>query len=182
MRDDSPATLRRTANLLGALACEVSDRLENMLKAHPNQTDSAAAALNLVEAVPAMSNVQLSQALKLSHPATVRLVAKLQSEGLIDVRDAADKRAVALHVTAKGRRRADALVSDRNRALATMVAALSDTEQQQLSRLLTKLLTPLVDEVGRAEYICRLCDFASCPHDACPVERADEQLRRASDG
>ena len=182
MSNEFPAALRRTANLLGALACEVSNRLENMLKAHPNQTDSAAAALNLVEAVPGMPNVQLSQALKLSHPATVRLVAKLQSEGLIDVRDGADKRAVALHVTAKGRRRVAALVSDRNQALAQMVAVLSDAEQQQLARLMSKLMTPLVDDVSRAEYICRLCDFASCPHEACPVEGAEERLRRASNG
>jgi len=38
----------RTANLLGALAEEVSDRLNRLNKIHPNQTDSSSAALNVI--------------------------------------------------------------------------------------------------------------------------------------
>ena len=41
-------TRLRTANLLGALAGEVVERMERPLKRHPNQTDSAAAALNVL--------------------------------------------------------------------------------------------------------------------------------------
>ena len=50
----------RTANLLGALAGAVSDLLERRDKSHPNQTDSATAALNLIGFYEGCSNGALS--------------------------------------------------------------------------------------------------------------------------
>ena len=67
----------RTANLLGALACEISERLDERLKNHPNESDSAAAALNVISFYAGCSNNALSRALKLSHTTTVRLIDKL---------------------------------------------------------------------------------------------------------
>jgi MarR family transcriptional repressor of emrRAB len=46
----------RTANLLGALACEIAERVDLMLKGHPNASDSAAAALNIIGFYEGCSN------------------------------------------------------------------------------------------------------------------------------
>jgi MarR family transcriptional regulator, negative regulator of the multidrug operon emrRAB len=168
---------RRTANLLGALSGEINDRLVRMLQAHPNQTDSAAAALNVVAASEGLSNVALSQSLKLSHPATVRLVAKLKDEGLVDVRDAVDKRAIAIHITATGQQRVQDMLGDRNRILRDMIASLALDEQSQLEALLEKMLPPLASDACQAEYICRLCDHGCCSQKRCPVYLAIDGQR-----
>lgn len=162
----------RTANLLGALAGEVVDRLERTTKNHPNQTDSAAAALNVIALYEGCSNNELSRVLRLSHPATVRLVDKLEAEGAVERHATEDKRAVALYLTRKGRSRAKNILVTRCEALGDIVQSLSAHEQEQLSRLLEKLLRPLVRTEQDGDYICRLCDSVACPPDECPVHNA----------
>src|SRR5689334_2736128 len=82
----------RTANLLGALSGVVTERLVQRLKRHPNQTDSAAAALNVLTFWEGASNTELAKVLGLSHPATVRLVDRLEDAGLVEARPGRDKR------------------------------------------------------------------------------------------
>jgi len=162
----------RTANLLGALADEVSDRLNRLNKIHPNQTDSSSAALNVIALYEGCSNNELSRALQLSHPATVRLIDKLEIEGAVERRETKDKRAVALHLTRKGRGRAKEILVSRCAALRDIVAQLSRRDQEQLSTLLEKLLRPLVKTEQDGDHICRLCDTVACPPDSCPVHQA----------
>jgi DNA-binding MarR family transcriptional regulator len=169
----------RTANLLGALAGEVSNRLERLLKNHPNQTDSAAAALNTIALYEGCSNPQLSQTLRLSHPATVRLVDKLAVEGAVERRGTDDKRAVALYLTKRGRARAKAILVSRCEALRDIVSPLSVREREQLSKLMEKLLRPMVATVSDGDYICRLCDSVACPPENCPVHTAAIALASA---
>ena len=169
----------RTANLLGALACEISDRLERLIKLHPNQTDSAAAALNVVAFYEGCSISQLSNVLRLSHPATVRLIDKLAADQVVERRETDDKRAVALFLTKKGRVRANQILVTRCDALRNIVGTLSAREQEQLGGLLEKLLRPLVRTAQESDYICRLCDSVSCPPDICPVHL--EALAHAGD-
>lgn len=166
----------RTANLLGALAGEVTDRLERLLKHHPNQTDSAAAALNTIALYEGCSNMQLSRTLRLSHPATVRLLDKLEAEGSVERRGAEDKRAVALYLTRRGRARAKDILVSRFEALRDIVGPLTSREREQLGKLLEKLLRPLVKIPQDGDYICRLCDSVACPPDNCPVHQASVTL------
>lgn len=162
----------RTANLLGALSGEVSDRLNRLTKLHPNQTDSSSAALNVIALYEGCSNNELSRVLRLSHPATVRLIDKLEIEGAVERRETQDKRAVALHLTRKGRARAKEILVSRCDALRDIVGHLSRREQEQLSLLLEKLLKPLVKTAQDGDHICRLCDTVACPPDDCPVHQA----------
>jgi len=163
---------QRTANLLGAFAGEVVDRAEQRLKRHPNQTDSAAAALNVLAYYEGCSNLRLSRALRLSHPATVRLVDKLEAEGLVESRAGTDKRSVALHLTETGRTRARRILAERCAALCDLLDLLSLQEQAQLTRLLERLLSCLPENAEHAEYMCRLCDDSACPPATCPVHEA----------
>jgi MarR family transcriptional regulator, negative regulator of the multidrug operon emrRAB len=160
----------RTANLLGALACEISGRLDERLKKHPNQSDSAAAALNVISFYEGCSNNALSRALKLSHTTTVRLIDKLAAQGLVERRQAADRRAVSLFLTKQGREQARAVVKDRCVALGEIVDALSERQRSQFDRL-AEVLRSLTTSAEEADHICRLCDDSACPPDNCPVHQ-----------
>jgi MarR family transcriptional regulator, negative regulator of the multidrug operon emrRAB len=166
----------RTANLLGALACEIAERLDQKLKSHPNQTDSSAAALNIIGSYEGCSNAVLSRALKLSHPATVRLVDKLEVAGLVTSGKGEDRRSVALSLTEAGRMRARAIVEDRCLALGDIVDKLSPSRQAQLESLAEILLRALTTSAAEADYICRLCDDLVCPPDSCPVHKTATAL------
>jgi MarR family transcriptional repressor of emrRAB len=162
----------RTANLLGALAGEVSERLERRHKSHPNQTDTSAAALALLSYYDGMSNAELAAALGLSHPATVRLADKLEAAGLIQSLPGRDRRAVAFHLTGAGRARARRILTDRCAVIAEVTDALSADEQDQLAALLDRMLRAITPSMADAVHICRLCDEVACPEDSCPVHQA----------
>src|SRR5438132_168788 len=99
-------TRLRTANLLAAFAGEISERVEAALKTHPNQTDSGIAALNVMSFWEGITNAELAKAMKLSHTATVRLVDKLEAQGLVEARDGKDRRATYLYLTPAGQKAA----------------------------------------------------------------------------
>lgn len=161
----------RTANLLGALACEVAERLDQRLKNHPNESDSAAAALNVIGFYEGCSNNALSRALKLSHTTTVRLIDKLAAQGLVERREGTDRRAVSLHLTKRGREQAQAIIKDRCLALSEIVDVLSERQRSQFDRLAEILLRSLTTCAEEADHICRLCDDTACPPDDCPVHQ-----------
>ena len=165
-------TRLRTANLLGALSAEVSDRLERQLKRHPSQTSSSAAALNVIGFWEGCSNNDLASALRLSHTATVRLVDKLEADGLVEARPGRDKRAIALHLTKAGEAAVRRLLTERCAALEHITAALSAEESRVFTGLLEKLLRSVTPDMQAATQICRLCDQTVCPEKICPVHQA----------
>lgn len=167
----------RTQNLLGALSGAVAERLEPQDKGHPNQTDSSVAALKLIAQQKGCSNVALSQALGLSHPATVRLVDKLEAAGLVKRRPGTDRRTVALHPTPAGLARLRAVLEQRGAALEDVVALLTPEQRRQLDGIAETLLRGLTATPLGAAHTCRLCDEGACPPARCPVHiRAHELL------
>jgi MarR family transcriptional regulator, negative regulator of the multidrug operon emrRAB len=162
----------RTANLMGVLAGAVGDRLEQRRKAHPNETDSSLAALNLLSGFEGCSNLELSQAMKLSHPATVRLVDKLEAAGWVEGRPGEDRRSVSLWLTASGRKRVRQIARERGTALAKIVDRLSEQQRRNLDDIAQTLLRSMTTSGLEAAYICRLCDDGACPPQTCPVHQA----------
>jgi len=160
---------RRTAILLGAFAGELVGRLERNRKRHPNQTDSAAAALAVVASTDRLSNARLGAALRLSHSATVRLVDKLEANGLVKCRRAVDKRVVMIEATKRGRKRARAIIDDRRDAIVELLQPLKKRDRRRLARSLEKLLAALGPSPADARHICRFCDTAACPPERCPL-------------
>lgn len=169
-------TSARTANLLGALAAALGERAAVSFGDHPNQTDTASSALKLVAEAEGCSNAELALALGLSHPATVRLLDRLEQAALVERRQAADRRAVALHVTPAGRRRARAAVRTRGQVLQAAIQTLSPVQLEHLEEIATVLLTALTTSPLEGAHICRLCDEASCPHASCPVHQRAHAL------
>ncbi|WP_407050942.1 MarR family winged helix-turn-helix transcriptional regulator [Methyloraptor flagellatus] len=169
MTDAERAARLRTANLLGALALEVTQRAEQSAKRHPNETLSSSAALNVIGFYDGCSNNTLAQALGLSHTATVRLVDKLEAAGLVTSETGTDRRSVALKLTTSGRERARDIVAERCRQICDVLDMLPEADLQHLERITETLLRGMVDAAGDADHICRLCDETVCVPDRCPV-------------
>jgi MarR family transcriptional repressor of emrRAB len=159
----------RTANMLAAFAGEITERVGAVIKTHPNQTDSASAALNIMGFWEGITNAQLARALKLSHTATVRLVDKLEAQGFVQARGGEDKRATHLYLTEAGREAVQPSLAARCAAVDGYLDALTPTEERQFSKLLEKLMRPLGVDAYGVSHFCRLCDFVSCPADQCPM-------------
>jgi MarR family transcriptional repressor of emrRAB len=161
----------RTANLLGALAGEIAGRLERHGRLHPNETSSAAAALNVIGFYEGCSNGALSRALGLSHTATVRLVDKLELADLVLSETGADKRSVSLRLSDLGRERARAAVRERCLRLGDFIDVLTPQQRRQLDDIAEILLRSMVEAAQDADHICRLCDDSACPPGRCPVHQ-----------
>jgi DNA-binding MarR family transcriptional regulator len=169
----------RTANLLGALAGEIADRIERAGKLHPNETSSATAALNVIGFYEGCSNGALSRALGLSHTATVRLVDKLELAGLVHSKKGKDKRSVALRLTPLGRDRTRAVIRKRCLRIVDLIDVLTPQQRRQLDDIAETLLKSMVEAAQDADHVCRLCDGTACPTRRCPVHEKAVALESA---
>lgn len=160
--------------MLAAFAGEITERVGTAIKSHPNQTDSASAALNIIGFWDGITNAQLARALKLSHTATVRLVDKLEAQGLVEARGGNDKRVTHLHLTPAGRDAVLPMLAARCAAVERYLTILTSAEEQQLSALLEKLMQPLGTDAYSVCHFCRLCDLATCPADQCPMHAHED--------
>jgi DNA-binding MarR family transcriptional regulator len=163
----------RQANLLGALAIAVVDRLHQARADDDGRGLTATAALNHLRLRPGQNIDFLARLLHISHPATVRLVNRLEAEGLVERRpDEGDARSRALVLTPVGQRAALAAARRRLEILGQMLSPLTAADRRQLEPVLEKLLGALTMDRWNARHICRLCDFPTCQMPACPVDRA----------
>ena len=137
---------------------------------------TARAILNAVHMYPGCTIEQLRTAAGLSHPAAVRAVAGLVDAGLVNKAPGADRRAVALTLTAAGRRAVDRTLSSRNQILQRLTSHLNERERNQLDALLLKILWNETRDPGHSMQLCRLCDEAPCLAAGCPVDCRAEGL------
>lgn len=167
----------RVGNLLGALALAVDDAVGEATTSAAGHGGAGAAALATLVQYPGESVDALSKTLGLTSSATVRLVDRLQADGLLERRrDGRDGRAVALFVTTAGRRRAAATLAARHQALARVLSPLSDADQSALAPVLEALLQGLTTSPERGDRICRLCNLSTCPQLRCPVSQQQTLL------
>jgi DNA-binding MarR family transcriptional regulator len=157
----------RTANLLGVVGLAVANRIENTAREVLNHAGETPAALVVIGYDFGPSNDQLRRVLGLSHPGSVRLVDRLVGDGLVERREADDKRAVALFLTAEGHATRTRLLKGRLAAISPFLTVLDASEQQQLDALLHKMLSALDTTDLDRRRLCRLCDDSVCNN--CPI-------------
>jgi MarR family transcriptional regulator, negative regulator of the multidrug operon emrRAB len=165
----------RLANLLGALALTLARRIERAVTADTGLGPSSAAALVTLHTYAEDEPLGvLGGALGLSHPATVRLVDRLETGGLVvRGRGRGDARTVGLRLTVAGRHAARRTLGARASALREALAGLDAAERRALAPLLERLLAHATVDGRAANLICRLCDAGACGHPArCPVTQA----------
>ena len=167
---------QRTENLLGVLALLVTDEMNAQNTGAALAGPTARAMLNAVGQYPDSSIELLRDAVDLSHPAAVRAVAALVEAGLIEKKPGADKRAVALVLTAAGKREAKRMQTARERMLQRVVSRLDEGERIVFEDLLIKILWHETRDPAHAMQLCRLCDEGPCLKAGCPVECRDQGL------
>ena len=166
---------QRTANLLGALAVVLGDRIEAAVREVGGLSARDAAALitlrNYAEREPLGV---LERALGLSQPGAVRLADRLAERGLVQRRrDGPDRREVRLSLTSEGRTAADAALRERAGALEALLDRLGHAGRRAIEPVLEELLAAATASRADARTTCRLCDAVACGHPArCPVTRA----------
>jgi MarR family transcriptional regulator, negative regulator of the multidrug operon emrRAB len=165
----------RTANLLGALALAVADRLDLALRAATGRPGSDTAALVILSTeLTGASQDTLGQVLALSQPGVARLVDRLVAAGLLERGPGPDGRTHALAPTPVGREIAGKALRARAEAMRGLVDGLDAEDQAQLSHVLARLLQTITEDRSSARRLCRLCDPDTCGHPdgRCPVTNA----------
>jgi MarR family transcriptional repressor of emrRAB len=164
----------RDANLLGSLSLGVTDRIRGAGEDELGLSGSAPQAVVALSTYLADQPLEeIGRAFGITASAVVRLVDRLEGAGLVRRRPGPDGRRVSVRLTAKGERRAKAILARREEELAGVLSALTPAERKELMRLHEKLLGQLPEDVAAAGRVCRFCDVHACGHSEghCPVTR-----------
>lgn len=162
----------RLANLLGALATGISDRIRLAAAEQTSLGGEAAAALIVIGHMAGPSIDQLGRVLKLSHPGTVRVVDRLVAAGLAERKSAlSDRRALALHLTPAGETERAAVLEGRRAAICAVLDHVAPEDYPVLEQLVEKMLVSLPCDATSAMSVCRFCDQHACS--SCPMDQFD---------
>ena len=162
--------LGKTANLLGALAVLVHDRVTVALTEELGRTATAPAAIIALGTRPHRRIDALRATMGLSHSATVRQVDGLVEMGLVDRHPGDDGRSTSLTLTAAGRRIFKRLLARRREVLETFLEQLPDGVYEAMRRTLPAVVHGVADTREEARRICRLCHHEICQ--PCPIGRS----------
>jgi DNA-binding MarR family transcriptional regulator len=176
----------RLANLFGAAALAATGAMTAAAAAVTDGGLSAAAALVTLASEPGIGVTELSRRLGLSQPGASRLIEALAARGLVlsgkhSEPQASSKhgepeaggRSVSLRLTPAGVAKARLILAERERALAALLAPLSERARPELDAALSAVLERLTEEGAPVHRTCRLCDEQACIAAApCPVDQA----------
>lgn len=157
----------RTSNLLGVVGLAVAKQIEQSAKDILSHAGETPAALVVIGYNLGPTNDELRRILNLSHSGTVRLVDRLVRDGLVERRAGRDKREIALYITKQGKALREQILKDRLAAIQPFVNTLNKKEEEQLGKLLSKLLVQLHPTDLEKRTLCRLCDKRACKD--CPI-------------
>lgn len=171
-----------TANLLGAVGLAVTDRIEETAHDVLGRVGETPAALVVIGYGMGPSNEQLRRILGLSHPGSVRLVDRLVADGLVERREARDKRAIALHLTEQGAALREELLRGRLAAVRPLLSPLTGAEQEVFAALLRKMLCAMGTTNSERCTLCRLCDDRVCIDCPIPADKPTDRARLGTEG
>lgn len=167
----------RDRNVFGAFALMLGDDISSAAAACAPEAGPAASALALLDHEPGLSIRTLAAGVGLSHAGTVRLVDRLEADGLLERRGHdSDGRTRSLYLTAAGKKASLAVLESRDKVIARSLSVLSTDEVATLGRLAERVLRARLRDVEHAYRICRLCGYSSCA--SCPI---DDELRLRDD-
>jgi DNA-binding MarR family transcriptional regulator len=167
--------LDRAGNVLGAVALAVVDRVTEHVAAATSQPESAAAALSALHFFIERPSIDtLRRVLGLTSSGTVRLVDRLERDGLVTRRAGDDARTTFVVLTAAGRRAAERVARARAAVLVDALDALTARERTTFDTLIGKIAVGLMRAPGAVRWTCRLCDTDVCGRyeGRCPIGNA----------
>lgn len=169
-----PQSYSKAANLLGALALAVADRLRQAAGApEDGLAGPEPAALVTLAHYPGQSVGDLAQTLGLTHSGAVRLADRMEAAGLVRRTASGQGRTLALRLTEPGQQAAMRVLDRRQAAVEDMVGSLGARDVAALERLAGELLAGITTGRASALRLCRLCDEPLCmAGNGCPVDQA----------
>lgn len=165
----------REANVLGALALALTDRMSEAAAQAAGQSPSAAAALSALHQFLDRPTIdRLRQVLGLTPSGAVRLVDRLADAGLVIRGPGDDGRSRSVTLTPRGRRVAGRVAAARRAAPTEALLGLSPAERVTLGALLDRMMANVVAVKEDGAWICRLCDLTACGRadGRCPAANA----------
>ena len=171
----------RDANLVGALAVALSDRVAEAAVRAGGHGASGPAALTALNGPAGGASIDgLRRIVGLTHSGAVRLVDRLAAAGLVERRVGADQRSVALWLTPAGRRAARRVLAQREAVVEAALAGLPAADRAALVRAAERILPALAGGPEGERRVCRLCDSEACgrPAGRCPMQVASVKSGR----
>jgi MarR family transcriptional repressor of emrRAB len=188
MSASAPSRAGHDDNIIGALAFALADRIGDATTDAAGVSGVPAAALAALHEWAGGRPIQkLAHGLRLSHSRTVRVIDRLEADGLALRRpDPADGRSVHVALTPAGDAVARRVLAARAEALHGALASLRPGDRAAFARLAEQVLEGFITGRRHAAATCRMCDAHACGHydGRCPVtrgaDRADEGAARSS--
>jgi DNA-binding MarR family transcriptional regulator len=162
------------ANHLGALSVALTDT-----PARSGRSQASIASLLTLSHWGPLGVTEIAAILRLSQPATTRLLNKLKVEGLVELACDGSGRERPMRLTAAGRELASSLQKERLGRIERALAVLDADEAEGFAKALVKMLDGLVEGRSHARHICRLCDHEMCDGPLCPVGMKATELEGA---
>ncbi len=169
----------RAANVLGALAGTVTDQMTAAMLAAADlpargSSSAVAALLAIDEFLGTPSLDQVRQVLGLTPSGAVRLIDRLQADGLVARGPGADGRSRAITLTERGAAAARAAAAARRTMLDTMLEGFTADELDTMHGLLGRMMRNAVFAKAGGAWICRMCDLTACgrAENRCPAANA----------
>jgi MarR family transcriptional regulator, negative regulator of the multidrug operon emrRAB len=171
-------------NVIGALVVVLGDRIRDATEEASGMRGASPAALSALHEWAGGRTIEmLAGGLRLSHSRTVRVIDRLEAEGLAKrARDPVDGRGVLVDLTPAGRRVGRRVLDARAGVLKESLASLGPADRSALAALAEQLLAGATTGRRAARAICRLCDAHACGHHdgRCPVTRAADAVESAA--
>ena len=159
----------RTANLLGAAALAIGDRMNEKIRSLGLSMEEASVLTTLSSTKLRIRD--LADILHHSHSGTVRLISRLEEKGLLEKLPGADRREMSVELTKKGREVLRAVHEARSAFLNGVVDGVEPSFRGTLASILEAILRSFADDDLETFRICRLCDEGVCDQEICPVEQ-----------
>ena len=162
----------RAANVLGALVLALADRMTAAVEESSAHSESGATALSALQHFLRDPSIDLlRQVLGLTHSGAVRLVDRLEHDGLVRRAPGPDGRTTVVRLTPAGRRTASRVSAVRADLLRAALDVLPPADQEQLTDLAGRVLVGMKRGAGATRWTCRLCDTGACGRleGRCPV-------------
>ncbi len=171
-------------NVIGALVLTLGDRMRDATEEAAGMRGALPAALSALHEWAGGRTIEtLAGGLRLSHSRTVRVVDRLEADGLARrASDPVDGRSVLVHLTPAGRAAGRRVLAARAGMLEAALDGLGHGDRRALAALAERLLADATTGRRVAGGICRLCDARACGHDdgRCPVTLAADAVEAAA--
>ena len=165
-------------NIIGAFSRALSDKMDRAVRDAAGLSNSACYAIVTIGSEPNSSIETLRRMLSLEHSSLVRLIDRMERQGLLQrIRGTCkDLRKVKVSLTDQGEDCFTMILAARRKILEDTLSSLTCEEKRLIFSIISKVMMSVVDGGDDQHYVCRLCDLESCPQDSCPVNLAYPEL------